>query len=236
MSKQTSNENIYISPAALDYYTTFAKLYDKEENIIKQYYPPNSDQKEILDLGCGGGRIANVLHQMGHKVTGVDLSPDLIKIAQAKFPKLKFVVGDACRLEFPDQSFDDVWFSFNGLDFIHPYPRLQKALSEIHRVIKPGGLFIYSSHNSLCFLTARPSRLTDLARNIVNGGVFRRYRKVINATEGVAYIYHRHPAGQIKQLKKIGYDQCKVYSSYNNKFQCTYSDHWPYYVARKKNE
>ncbi|NEO87890.1 MAG: class I SAM-dependent methyltransferase, partial [Spirulina sp. SIO3F2] len=82
---------------------------------------------------------------------GLDYSPAMIAACQTRFSHLlegcRFVVGDVRDLSnFADDSFDLILFSFNGLDYIGHDERLL-ALQEIHRVGKPGGYFVFSSHN-----------------------------------------------------------------------------------------
>lgn len=52
---------------------------------------------------------------------------------------------DACELQFEDNTFDNVFFPFHGIDYI--YPDIYKAVEEAKRVMKPDGVFVFSSHN-----------------------------------------------------------------------------------------
>jgi ubiquinone/menaquinone biosynthesis C-methylase UbiE len=66
------------------------------------------EPKRILEIGTGTGSGAAILkaHFPDAEVTGVDLSPEMIRIAQAKVPGVTFEPADASRLPFPDASFD----------------------------------------------------------------------------------------------------------------------------------
>jgi SAM-dependent methyltransferase len=69
---------------------------------------------EILDLGCGSGRpIARYLIEHGHRITGVDSSPDMIAMCRARFPDSQWQVGDM-RTFASDRAFDGIiaWDSF----------------------------------------------------------------------------------------------------------------------------
>jgi SAM-dependent methyltransferase len=106
--------------------------------------------KRVLDIGCGGGRTSFFLLQLTDHFVGVDYSTGMIQACRQRFPGKQFEVGDVRDLSrFGDASFDTVVFSFNGLDYISHEDRL-KGLSEIRRVLRPGGLFIFSSHNRNC--------------------------------------------------------------------------------------
>lgn len=111
----------------------------------------------VLDMGCGSGRFTMGLSQFGpEKVTGVDLGEESIEHARetaqaAGINNVEFVVGDFLDLPFESQTFDFVFC--NGV--IHHSTDMKKALSELHRVLKPdacawlyvygdGGLFWYA--------------------------------------------------------------------------------------------
>lgn len=122
-------------------------LWRSEENLIKKYFKPNS---RILDIGCGSGRTTVVLHQMGHDVIGVDLTPKMVDIAKKtasdKGVDVDYRVGDATKLEFENNSFDGAIFANNGWVQIPGRADRQKALEEIHRVLKPDAHFILTAH------------------------------------------------------------------------------------------
>ncbi|WP_254567033.1 class I SAM-dependent methyltransferase [Oscillatoria sp. HE19RPO] len=100
------------------------------------------DHPNVLDLGCGTGRLLDRLAEEFPTLrgTGFDLSPEMIRQArQTKRdrhrPRLIFIQGNAEQLPFTDQQFDTV---FNTISFLH-YPNPSQVLSEINRVLSPGG-------------------------------------------------------------------------------------------------
>jgi ubiquinone/menaquinone biosynthesis C-methylase UbiE len=104
----------------------------------------NIPEKPVcLDVGCGTGiSTFELTKRTKEKVTiyGIDFSPSMIDQAENNaerlgFPNIKFSIGDAEQLDFPDSMFDLV-FSNQTLPFISN--RL-KAVMEMHRVLKPGG-------------------------------------------------------------------------------------------------
>lgn len=97
-----------------------------------------------LDVGCGNGAAAlRVADAFGLAVTGVDVDSDQIRLAQHEADERRDVVflsADATHLPFEDGRFDIVASNKTT----HHIPRWRRALSEMARVLKPGGYLIYS--------------------------------------------------------------------------------------------
>lgn len=95
--------------------------------------------KRVLEIGFGTGTDLLQFARGGAMVTGVDLTPRSIEIARRRFEVYgltgEFAIGDAENLSFPNANFDVV-YSFGVL---HHTPDTQRAVSEIYRVLKPGG-------------------------------------------------------------------------------------------------
>lgn len=133
-------------------YADFTKevgLWDSEKHLFQKYL---QTEDKILDLGCGTGRTTFPLYQLGYiHIIGVDLTPEMIEKAQELNPyfetNIDFEVGDALKLRFADMAFDRVIFSFNGLMSIPNQANRTKALSEINRVLKNKGIFIFTTHD-----------------------------------------------------------------------------------------
>lgn len=94
--------------------------------------------KTILDLGCGSGVFTDILQRRGLVATGIDISPGMIAMALRNYPQSKFLVGDVENLPFPDASQDAVLLS----GILHHFEDRRKFLSEVRRVLKPGGVFM----------------------------------------------------------------------------------------------
>ncbi len=90
-----------------------------------------------LEIGCGEGRVARSLVAHGHRVTGVDASPSLIRAAQDLDQQSTYLVADAAQLPFADQSFELV-VAYNSLMDIREMPR---AVQEAGRVLTATGRF-----------------------------------------------------------------------------------------------
>lgn len=95
---------------------------------------------QVLELASGPGYFCIELAKLGgFAITGLDLSPDFVAIARQNAQKAQvqpyFVQGNAAQLQFEDQSFDFVFSSWSVKNFRDP----QRVLTEIYRVLKPGG-------------------------------------------------------------------------------------------------
>jgi ubiquinone/menaquinone biosynthesis C-methylase UbiE len=106
--------------------------------------------KNLLEIGCGIGMDLTELTKLGCSCTGVDLSPESIKIARKHFEMeglhADFKVENAEELHFPDASFDVV-YSFGVL---HHTPDTHKALDEVYRILRPMGtayIMLYSRYS-----------------------------------------------------------------------------------------
>jgi ubiquinone/menaquinone biosynthesis C-methylase UbiE len=89
----------------------------------------------LLDVASGPGYVAAAAARRGAKVTGVDFSAVMVEYAAEQHPDIDFREGDAENLPFPNATFDAVTINFGLLHLSQP----EKALSEAHRVLVPGG-------------------------------------------------------------------------------------------------
>lgn len=101
---------------------------------------------DVLDVGCGlGGPCRMLADEYNCQATGIDLSNEYIRTA-TKLSKLvnlddktTFIQGDATQLPFEDKTFDVVWTQHVQMNI----PNKRKFYSEINRVLKPGGYFLF---------------------------------------------------------------------------------------------
>ncbi len=101
--------------------------------------PPVSN---VLDMGCGTGRLLNRLASQFPDLrgTGLDLSPQMLRIARYQnchHPRLIYIQGQADSLPFAGGQFDAV---FSTISFLH-YLQPERVLSEVARVLKKNGRF-----------------------------------------------------------------------------------------------
>lgn len=90
----------------------------------------------VADIGSGSGRMTPHLAAFGFTPRGVDLSPEMVRVARRDFPDLAFEVGDLRELPFEDASLDGAigWYS---LMYLPPRER-PAAFAELARVLRPG--------------------------------------------------------------------------------------------------
>lgn len=140
------NRRVYASRGAVRQYANATGWLDAGERAAVARAAQWLDGGPVLDIGVGGGRTAPLLHGLGGRYVGVDYTPDLVAVARRRFPHLDLREMDARRLDFPDNSFGLVVFSYNGIDSVD-LPGRAQVLREVHRVLAPGGTFVFSSLN-----------------------------------------------------------------------------------------
>lgn len=156
--------NSYEQAFVVARYTTVG-LWPAEEILVLEHIP---DQARVLDLGCGAGRCAIALAELGLEVVGIDLSRTMIAAAkvQAELAQVKvdFRVMDAMNLELQAESFEVVICAYNGLELLPGLAGKKKALAEVFRVLKVGGRFIFSSHSLFALNYFAPYRVLAFLR------------------------------------------------------------------------
>jgi len=124
-------------------------LWRSEEKIFARLFDPKDS---LLELGCGAGRIAIGLHELGYRnVLATDYARGMVARARRLAEKLEYPIpfrmADATAMEFEDNVFDGAIFGFNGLMQIPQAGRRERALREIFRVLRPGAWFVFTSHD-----------------------------------------------------------------------------------------
>jgi SAM-dependent methyltransferase len=111
------------------------------EQAIERMRVP-SDAR-VLDVGCGSGWASRLLAGFAIKgrVTGIDISDEMISLARESsraFPQCDFEIASAEQLPFSDHEFTHAF----SMESLYYYRDIPKALKEIHRVLRPGGVFV----------------------------------------------------------------------------------------------
>ncbi len=139
----------------IDSYSNYAEKWAKHmrsgKNIAHEYLEkpamyaelPDLFGKKVLCLGCGTGEECEHLNSLGAETVGIDISKGLIDYAKKSFPNIEFHVMNMEQVTFKDESFDYVYSSL----VMHYVDSWSKVLSEMHRILKPGGTFLFSTHH-----------------------------------------------------------------------------------------
>jgi ubiquinone/menaquinone biosynthesis C-methylase UbiE len=105
-------------------------------------------EKDVLEVGSGrgGGAFYVSRYLRPRSVTGLDFSQEAVNLCNRhrRAPGLTFICGDAQSMPFPDSSFDAVI----NIESSHCYPSMGSFLSEVHRVLRPGGSFLFADLRS----------------------------------------------------------------------------------------
>jgi SAM-dependent methyltransferase len=146
-----SNERAWNRRDIVETYATRKYITPAEVRILATCWP-SIDGGAVLDIGVGAGRTVPYLAPFAARYVGIDYMPNMVAEAQRLHPAIDIRQADARELPLRDGELSFVLFSFNGIDYVDPEDR-PRVLAEVHRVLAPGGVFAYSTHN----LAARPS-------------------------------------------------------------------------------
>lgn len=137
-------ENSYVK----NIYNQIAPKFDLTRNYywacVKEFLSSidKTNDKKILDVGCGNGRYVKLFGDM--QVHCLDNSEELLKIVQIRYPQVKTICSDVTNLPYPDESFDHV-ISIAVIHHLGSELRRIIMLEEIIRVLKIGGTAIITA-------------------------------------------------------------------------------------------
>lgn len=138
----------------------------RAEGIALLKYQPAFAGKDVLDIGVGTGRTTIYFAPLARRYQAIDYSPEMVRRFKQVLPGVPVALADMREMsEFPDAAFDFVLASNNVFDAIGHEDRLH-TLHEIHRLLRPAGILMFSSHNRDVRDIARGPRL-GLSRNPV---------------------------------------------------------------------
>jgi ubiquinone/menaquinone biosynthesis C-methylase UbiE len=193
-----TNLGHYRTSAAVALYSVY-RLLPEEEYLFPKYYKAGEN---VLDLACGLGRTTLMLHEMGLAVRGVDRSDVFIQIAQRRFPYLDLRVGSYDCIEEADSSFSHVLISINGIDCAFPEAQRLAAIRECARVLKPGGTFIYSSHNLKSMHLFSPYYRNQLRWKLRN--CLKAFKEQSYIMENGEYLFYTTSDRVVQQTEEMG--------------------------------
>jgi SAM-dependent methyltransferase len=139
------NRYVYGAPSAVRHYRS--STLDAAETIALLLYQPAIAGQRVLDLGVGTGRTTSVLAALASHYVGLEFSPHMIDAFRRHHAGAEVLLGDMRDLSrFDVGSFDFVFASCNLVDAVSHTDRL-RVFAEVRRVLRPRGLFMFSSHN-----------------------------------------------------------------------------------------
>jgi len=250
----------YEDPQIVSSYGRDRRLQPPEQTLLDEL-GPDLGRMDMLDLGVGAGRTAWHFAPLAKSYLGVDCARTMVERSQHDLPAYRFIVGDATDLDFAaDNSYDFVLFSYNGIDHLELAER-EDALAEMKRVLRPGGIMAFSSHNTN-FLGAIVDRfrfrlqpsLRETARSLKWALMFNlhnptlRFRLPLTVgmvndglhsfkSSGICYI---RPDLQVAMLERLGMQDIRCaqnddadYNQGSDPAVATFASPWVYYRCRK---
>ena len=149
--------------------------------------------RDVLDLGCAGGFMSEALAQRGSRVTGIDPAQEAVAAAKihaaATELSIRYDVGVGEALPYADESFDHVVC----VDVLEHVSDLTKVLSEVTRVLRPGGLFLFDTINRnvvarLATITVAEDILGLLPKGTHDPALFIRPKELVHTMEAVGLV------------------------------------------------
>ena len=146
---------------------------DYVHSLIERLAP---DTTHLADLACGTGNVSLELKRLGYEVTGVDLSEDMLRVANGKAAGeagIEFVQRDLRELDGLGP-FDAAVCMYDSFNYMLEPEDLDEALQSVASIVRPGGLFVFdicTQRNSLCY-----------------------FRDMRDTEQGPGFSYERHSA------------------------------------------
>ncbi|ODV88597.1 hypothetical protein CANCADRAFT_3242 [Tortispora caseinolytica NRRL Y-17796] len=140
----------YNKEAKFDWFMEFDKIRDVLEKIPKDH--------RILMLGCGNSTLSKDMYNNGWtNIVNIDFSPNVIDQMRKQYPEMEWLEMDVRAMTFPESTFDsaidkgtlDALLSYKGSVWQLPASvqhNVDQYMDEIHRVLRPGGTFLYISY------------------------------------------------------------------------------------------
>jgi SAM-dependent methyltransferase len=222
-SHAPANRALFEQADVVDFYDDDDRgLFEVEAHVFSRHVAPGC---RVLDLGVGAGRTTSWLLARARKYVALDYSEHMVDRARERHPGAEIVVGDAADLSrWPDESFDVVVFSFNGIDCLDGDGR-QGCLRECSRVLTDSGRLILSRHNARCVVewpkpvrgapwkiaavrAARHVRSSAalLARRARSGALRRGHGTELDPHHGGMQLAVATPEAATKELAAAGFD------------------------------
>ncbi len=244
------NLSIYSNSEVVAHYAAASGLQPCEAYAFERWVKPGV---RIIDIGVGGGRTTPFLAKLAQSYLGVDYSQAMVDACARRLPSLEFRCLSARNLVgIEDCAYDVAVFSFNGIDYISSDEDRRACLEEVRRVLAPGGLFVFSSHNAQGIgvwpqlqdiglakkawrlLRAVFKSLEISIRTVRSGVFFADSGYLIDPDQGGLRIFACAPRFMIAELESKGFRCREVINGCHPAKASTYFTPWYYYVATRE--
>ena len=139
----------------MDSYTVLARCYDRltadvdyerwADYVERHFRKLKRPVRRVAELGCGTGSLACLLARRGYSVTAVDLSPDMLTVAEQKCRGLDVTLfcQDMSRLDLPSRQADAVICCLDSVNYVTRPAALRRTFQRVYKALAPGGLFLF---------------------------------------------------------------------------------------------
>ncbi len=137
-----------------DAYTVLARCYDRltadvdyetwADYVERHFRRSKRPVRSVVELGCGTGSLTALLARRGYRMTAVDLSPDMLALADQKCEGLGalFLCQDMSRLALLDRA-DAVISCLDSVNYVTRPAALRRTFQRVYQSLAPGGLFLF---------------------------------------------------------------------------------------------
>lgn len=141
-SQPCGTTHVNLPPHSRDYFVEFDKFYESYYPYLLPYLSLEAMQdRSVLEIGLGSGFTLHRIAQVAESCLGLDVSHETLRLNQARAGhfdlRFKLLQASAAQIPLADNSFDFVV----SIGCLHHIPDIERAAKEIHRVLKPGGIF-----------------------------------------------------------------------------------------------
>ena len=194
--------------------------------LSQQDIKPNT----VLDVCCGTGTVAELLHDEGLEMTGIDLSPAMIQRARAKAAEkekpIRYEVADATSFDLGVQ-FDAAYSFFDSLNYITTAEGLERAIQQIANHVKPGGSFVFDLNTTYAFeeeLFTQSNLSKNAKVRYLWEGDWNPWTKIITVNMKFwhgddeyheVHVQRAHSEAEVRLfLNEAGFEDVRMYNSY----------------------
>ena len=143
-------------------YSNFASIYDRLMQDVpyagwvrylgRLFAKHNITPEGILDIGCGTGNVTIPLAEMGYNLTGLDMSPEMLAVAEEKARSKGLAVNWLCQdmraMDLADLRFGLVISMTDSLNYISSADELQNVFKQVHTLLQDNGWFIFDLNSA----------------------------------------------------------------------------------------